>query len=183
MTRLGSIPTVCAEIMEFTKEEIARFHKKYVKHDSGCWNWTAGRFEVGYGMFSGFRGVGGTRKRTMGAHRVSWMIHSQRPIPAGMCICHHCDNRLCVNPVHLYLGTYQDNNRDTIRRNRGNRNLGSACSWSKVTEEQVLEILRSDYGRGDNGALAKKFGISQSQVSHIRSGKRWPHMRRFLPNG
>lgn len=170
--------------MEFTRKEIERFHTKYVKgFPSDCWNWVAGKFDSGYGMFSGIYGVNpGDRgaKKTMLAHRASWMIHNLANIPQGKLICHHCDNRACVNPLHLYLGTYQDNNRDTIRRERGNRSVGSECSWSKLTEENVLEILRHEYGRGANVALSKKFGISQSQVSHIRRGHRWPHMRQFL---
>lgn len=171
--------------MEFTKREIERFHTKYVKNGpSGCWEWVAGKFDSGYGMFSAICGVNyrsdTQRKKTMSSHRVSWMIHNKASIPDGQLICHHCDNRACVNPEHLYLGTHLDNNRDTIRRNRGNRSVGSECSWSKVTEEDVLEILNHEYGRGANKALSKKFGISQSQVSHIRRGHRWPHMREFL---
>jgi hypothetical protein len=171
--------------MEFTKEEVERFNRKFTKVETGCWQWTAGKFrEAGYGMFSGIRGRQGLRnKRTMSAHRASWMIHTGQPIPPGMLICHHCDNRLCVNPAHLYLGTYMDNNRDTVKRNRANRNKGSQCSWAKMTEGQVLEILRSEYGPGQNKALAQKFGVSQSQISHIRSGKRWPYMKQLLQNG
>lgn len=170
--------------MEFTEKEIRRFHSKYVEDgSSGCWNWIHGKFNTGYGMLSSISGMNRPalwQKKTMSAHRVSWMIHNKSAIPDGFLICHHCDNRACVNPSHLYLGTSQDNNRDTVRRGRANRLTGSACSWSKLTEENVLEILNHEYGKGANKALSAKFGVSQSQISHVRRGHRWPRMRKFL---
>jgi len=153
--------------VEFTKDEISRFQEKYVvsKQDD-CWVWSGGRYETGYGMFFMRRGS----RKTFSAHRVSWQMKHGKEVPAGMLICHTCDNRLCVNPDHLYAGTHRDNNRDTIKRNRGNRKYGSNCSWAKVTERDVLEIRESNEKQT---LLAKKFGISASQICHIRKGRRW----------
>lgn len=166
--------------MEFTKEEVERFNSKVLKGET-CWEWKGAKFDMGYGMFTAWRGRGG--RRTFAAHRIAWMMNSGLDIPHGKWICHSCDNRICVNPSHLYLGTPRENNLDTIRRGRANRTMGSDCAWAKITESQVMEILTSTYGKGANSAFAKKFGISQSQVSHIRSGKRWSHMKKLLPNG
>lgn len=151
--------------MEFTKQEIERFFKRIEVKESGCWEWTGGRFEVGYGMFSLKRG----HRKTFAAHRVSWCMRSNRDIPKGMLICHTCDNRICVNPEHLYLGTYADNNRDTLARNRGNRKEGESCSWAKVSSEGVLDILTS---KEKQSVLARKYGVSQSQISSIKTGRR-----------
>lgn len=167
--------------MEFTKAEVLRFETKFLKgENSQCWEWTGSQFKhAGYGMFC----MSGRGRRVYSAHRIAWMMSSGQDIPAGMFICHHCDNRLCVNPNHLYLGTPRQNNLDTVKRGRANRTMGDDCSWSKITEAQVIEILKSDYPRGANAAFAKRFGVTQSQISHIRSGKRWPHVKKLLQNG
>ena len=151
--------------MEFTKQEIERFFKQIEVKEIGCWEWTGGRFETGYGMFSLIRG----RRKTFAAHRIAWCMRSGRDIPEGMLICHTCDNRICANPAHLYLGTYADNNRDTIARNRGNRKEGDSCSWAKVSSAGVLDILTS---KEKQVTLARKYGVTQSQISSIKSGRR-----------
>jgi hypothetical protein len=163
--------------MGFTKKEVLRFESKVVKSDeSSCWTWVGPKFDTGYGMFC----MSGRERKTFAAHRVSWMIHFKMDIPAGMFICHTCDNRICVNPEHLYLGTPTQNNTDTVKRGRANRKVGSDCSWAKVTEAQVRKILESPYESGANSRFSREFGIHQSQVSHIRSGRRWSHIARLL---
>lgn len=76
-----------------------------------CWEWTGKRSWNGYGRTS-------INRRQTGAHQMSWEIHNGK-IPDGMCVLHKCDNRGCVNPNHLFLGTKKDNTKDMMNKGRG----------------------------------------------------------------
>ena len=140
--------------------------------NSGCWLWLGVvDAKTGYGHFSS------TRTNVAGAHRVSWRMH-RGEIPAGLCVCHKCDVRSCVNPDHLFLGTYSENMRDASRKGRMNwklgarRNLPSGANHhaAKLTLPQVLEIRAS---KASGIELAKSFGVSNVTISRIRSGVIW----------
>jgi len=158
--------------MDLTKDEINRFKQKYTEtNQEDCWEWQGAKYQNGYGMIALRRG----KRKTFSAHRISWMIANNRDIPDGMMICHKCDNRLCVNPNHLYAGTGSDNNTDTLIRKRGNRKIGENCSWAKLTEADVFDILNS---KEKQCKLAEKYHLDPSTVSQIKSGKRWKHLSR-----
>ena len=93
-----------------TSEE-ERFWMKVDKTKT-CWLWTASKNSLGYGRFK-FQG------KTGGAHRYSYLLVNG-PIPDGLCVCHKCDVRACVNPKHLWLGTISDNAKDMVSKNRHN---------------------------------------------------------------
>lgn len=87
-----------------------RFAKRYAVDDAGCWNWL-GATAAGYGVIATERG------RQENAHRFSYRAHVG-PIPDGAYVCHRCDNKLCVRPDHLFVGTAKDNMRDAVSKGR-----------------------------------------------------------------
>lgn len=99
-----------------TPDEAERFWSYVTKRgDDECWEWGGYRStRHGYGAFNLYR----VRPGPIPAHRVSWVIANGRPIPPGVCVLHDCDNKPCVNPNHLHLGTHADNCREAIERNR-----------------------------------------------------------------
>ncbi len=151
----------------------ARFHDK-VDRSGGpdaCWPWT-GYSEHGYGVL--YRETK-CKRRMLRAHRVAMTEHLGCPIPAGLCVCHHCDNRPCCNPSHLFLGTIADNNRDCARKGRLPR--GEASGSSKLTEAQVLEILETAAATNESYvSIAKHFPCSSTAVRHICRRETWGHV-------
>jgi len=86
----------------------ARFEKLVVKQ-KGCWSWRSAKNN----RYKNFKIHG----KQIGAHRASWMIYKGE-IPDGMCVLHKCDNPICTNPEHLFLGTHEDNIVDMYKKGR-----------------------------------------------------------------
>ena len=131
-----------------------RLFSKVDKASDGCWNWT-GAICNGYGAIQMWPLV----KR---AHRVMYE-HIVGPIPKGKLLRHTCDNKRCVNPKHLLVGTKRDNGRDSVER-------GQFRPRNKLTPDQVICI------RSDNRtltAIAADYGVKPGAISRIKSGKRW----------
>lgn len=134
-----------------------------VNKTASCWNWIGALKDKRYGVYS----YNDKKERT---HRVSWMLH-YGDIPEGLCVLHKCDNMLCINPDHLFLGTKGDNARD--RNNKGRTPKGSAHPRAKLTEQDVLSIRESKEGRRN---LAKKFGVSADHITNIIGRRKWTHV-------
>lgn len=154
----------------------ARFWKYVDKRGPDeCWPWTAKSKVDGYGVI----GTGGRNMPKVLAHRLSWQIHNGG-IPHdgsyhGIVVMHKCDNRLCVNPAHLALGTQGDNIRDMDAKGR---RVTSPCKgehngWSRFTEQDVRFIRGSQLS---NASLGRIFNCRRSTISGIRLRKSWRHI-------
>jgi len=144
-----------------------RFEPKMIPEpNSGCWLWVGGQQKSGYGAFRFLN-------KQCCAHRVSWTLY-RGEIPDGLCVLHKCDNRQCVNPDHLFLGTLKDNMQDMARKGRapnpiwarGENNGGGG----KLTESNVREIRTA---HGLHREIAETFGVSRPLVSAIKRGDVW----------
>lgn len=139
-----------------------------------CWDWTGSVFQAtGYGQFASGRRYG----LSSNASRAAWML-AHGPIPSGLYVCHKCDNKLCCNPEHLFLGTQQDNMDDLVAK--GRQCKGESHGKSRLTQTQVEEILK-DSRKGK--AVAKEYGISEGHLSYIKSRRKWSHITKEQENG
>lgn len=164
--------------------EVERYWAKVTQGD-GCWNWQAA-LRNGYGVFARRQPDG--RYLTFYAHRLSWE-YTYGPIPEGLWVLHTCDNRSCVRPDHLWLGTNADNLADMRAKGRGvvptarsgpdhhwyGRNVsGERNPHARLTEADVADIRAAAAGEKRND-IAQRHGITRSHVQGILSGRAWRH--------
>lgn len=147
-----------------------RFWAKVQKSD-GCWEWLGGKRPNGYGQIS----EGGKGGRSLSAHRTSYELH-HGPIPEGMVVMHACDNRACVNPDHLSVGSYRDNMADMDAK--GRRVIvaptGEGNGKSILTEQDVLYIRSSP--DKSNAQLGREIGVGPNCIRSVRIGRTWRHI-------
>jgi len=93
-------------------------------------------------------------------------------IPAGLLVCHRCDNPRCVNPDHLFLGTDSDNAADKVAKGRAPR--GEQIPHAKLTEAAVIQIRSSGQPAS---VLAERFGVTENHVRIVRHGRSWKHVK------
>ncbi len=133
--------------------------------NSGCWLWVGVWDSSGYGHMK-------ISRKTLSVHRLSWEFHNG-PAPRGLCVLHKCDTPCCVNPTHLFLGTNKDNTQDCIKKNRRASYAGENNGRAKLSNAQVETIrLLLSFGHSYK-SIAERFGISESNVYHIKAGERW----------
>jgi hypothetical protein len=138
-------------------------------NDKGCW------IPSTKSRHKGYPGVLIKGKQWL-LHRVFYTYY-KGPIPEGMFVCHSCDNKECVNPEHLFLGTPWDNNHDMIAKGRSAQQTRAV--WkpaAKITEQDVLAIREQCALGADRMELAAKYGITNKMISLIALGKSWKHV-------
>lgn len=153
--------------VSFQADRASLFWEK-VDKSGECWVWTAAINASGYGAFASSR-----RRRGGHAHRFAWEL-TYGPIPNGLWVLHKCDNRPCVRPDHLFLGTVQDNNADAVRKGRALR--GSRQNNALLTEAAV-SVIRARLARGEQQkVIAADFGVSEATICSINIGRSWRHV-------
>lgn len=134
-----------------------RFFDK-VNKTEGCWTWTAAlRGKTGYGAYK-------LNGKTIDAHRVSYELHNGL-IPKGMYVCHTCDNRKCVNPYHLFLGTAKDNYEDAVNKARIVKGANAEKLKKHPSRGAYLRGCRCEECRAINNMMAKRYrdGLKRKQ--------------------
>lgn len=141
-----------------------------------CWLWTGHCYPAGYGYIW-------WDDKPQGAHRVSYEIH-HGPIPAGLVVRHHCDNRPCVNPAHLATGSVRDNNRDAWSRGRASLQklqqdgvfLGEGNPRAILTTTLVVEARRLAGDGWGPTAIARQLGVTKQSIQHVLHRRTWTHV-------
>ncbi|HIE0523789.1 TPA: HNH endonuclease [Stenotrophomonas maltophilia] len=157
---------------EYAASVDARIAAKLIRDSAGCLIWQGAKTVNGYGQ---------VRLRSPANHSVlvhRWVYQrAHGGIPAGVDICHHCDNRACAELSHLFVGTRQENMDDMVAKGRSPCTQGELSGKAVLKESDVQEMDSMRSFGATHAQIAKKFGVHSSHVSRILSGKRWGHMK------
>ena len=156
---------------KYTTSDVLRFQEHVKISESGCHEWYGAIQSNGYGVLR----VDG---KPMLSHRISWELENDS-VPKGMCVLHRCDNRRCVNPEHLFVGTQADNMRDAVSKGRmGNKNpmKGEGHARSRLTEDDVRAIRCAHESGETNSSIARRYDVSGTHIGYIVNRKLWKHI-------
>lgn len=155
-----------------------------------CWQWTASLYKLGYGQFPVSE-----LSETL-AHRVSYVLFVGA-IPDELCVLHHCDNRRCVRPDHLFLGTHLDNMKDMITKGRqrapgpicparGDRNgtrthpecvsRGEMLPQAKLTVEKVVKIRELFLLGYSLAEIGREYHVVRGTIRRVVLRESWKHV-------
>lgn len=135
-----------------------------IDSSTGCHNWIRHTESTGYGQVS-------WQGRNIQAHRYLFGLLFGK-VADDKCVCHHCDNRLCCNPEHLFLGSWQDNMTDMKKKKRSPVNRNERNPNRKLSVEQVAQIREIGHNV-PYSHTAKQFGVTPEMISYIVRNKHW----------
>lgn len=152
------------------KNPLERFWKFVAipEDENDCWEWTGRKNYKGYGVMK-------INSRNVQVHRFSYEIHSKAEIPAGLLACHKCDNPVCVNPSHIFIGTVLDNNLDRDRK--GRKAVGERNGRSRLTESDIRKIKYLINSGVSDSEIARRVNLWSSTIRAIRVGITWSHIQ------
>lgn len=136
----------------------------------GCWVWCGPADHYGSFYMDG---------RRIGAHRAAWFLTFGQ-IPDGLMVCHRCDNRRCVRPSHLFLGTAAQNTRDMMEKGRWRRAYharGEINGHARLTTADVVAIRGRAAAGESQRAIARSLGVSRFAVQSVVRGWTWRHVQ------
>ena len=176
-----------AEISTLSKNKTAKFkpietimglfQEKYlVNNENGWFEWIGQLNDRGYG-YIGIGSNGNGRTVNVRAHRLSYFLCNDG-IPDGMMVLHKCDNRKCVNPEHLFLGTNGDNAKDMMQKGRGKNQIGT-FAMNILSPETVISIKKDILNKVGSKKIQLKYGISESNFYRIKNGKSWKRLNQL----
>lgn len=132
--------------------------------DTSCWEWQGSTVTGGYGNLT-------FRCESIYAHRASWIVH-RGPIPIELKVLHRCDNRPCINPEHLFLGTQAINLQDMV--NKGRDALRNRAILTETQVQEIKELLQNGvYSQREIGEI---YSVSRSAILGIHLGYNWKHI-------
>jgi hypothetical protein len=137
---------------------------------NACWLWKKPPSYWGYGQAR-------WNKKSYRAHRLSWEINFG-PIPHSLLVCHKCDNRMCCNPSHLFVGTQADNIADMVKKGRNSykTRIGEEHKNAKLNDQKVREIKKLLAAGFSLRKIAKLYNVSGSVIFDIKRKKKWRHV-------
>jgi len=142
-----------------------------VEKTDGCWNWKASTNSRGYGQLK----MPNTRKNVL-AHRLSYTM-AFGDIKDGLFVCHKCDNRTCVNPNHLFVGTAKENMQDMDAKGRRVKaNMAGVKNPNATLDEDKVKLLKLLKDKFPMESLIKIFGVKKTQIHRIINGQQWSHI-------
>lgn len=138
---------------------------------NGCWNWLGSYRKSGYGKMNVGSTTDGSR-HTVTVSRASYETFVG-PIPPGLVVCHKCDNPKCVNPDHLFVGTFKDNFDDMVAKGRQRLARGTRIASAKLDNQKVRQIRKSSLTVRE---LSEKYGVDTTTIRHVLKGDTWKHV-------
>lgn len=149
-------------------DELVRFFLLVnIRGENECWEWKGGKSPKGYGVFN-------SNYKNPLAHRL--IILSMRGhLKQSEYVCHKCDNPICVNPNHLFIGDAKSNYDDS--RSKGRHTFGEKQGHSKLKEHQVIDIKKRRMAGEKLSSLAAQYNVDVANISSIARGKSWTHVK------